>query len=215
MSQQAAAGRGPGAAGRGVAAGRGKSRFRFHSSDGDGSSKGFKLAVLEITNNTFNTGHNKCAAQFSQSRKNVVNYLQRMSNEGYLIAQTVWTGKKQVIKLPEPVDQNSTTATDDATIRAELVKAIGKRQMKLADLLMKGYTTVYGQCSQEVKDKLEGSDNWERIQSEQSLHKLIQKIKRICVGFDDHKQEVFYLVQSLKLLFLYMQNKSLHFTSSI
>ena len=38
------------------------------------------------------------------------------------------------------------------------------------------------------------------MQKEQSLHELI-----VCVGFDDHKQEVFNLVQALKTLFLYMQ----------
>ena len=64
---------------------------------------------------------------------------------------------------------------------------------------------MYNQCSQEVKDKLEGTDDWESIQKSQSLHDLVNKIKRICVGFDDHKQEVFNLVQALKTLFLYTQ----------
>ena len=32
------------------------------------------------------------------------------------------------------------------------------------------------------------------------------KIEKICVGFDDHKQEVFNLVQSLKTMFLYTQS---------
>ncbi len=46
------------------------------------------------------------------------------------------------------------------------------------------------------------------MQRDQSLHKLISKIERICVGFDDHKQEVFNLVQALKTLFLYsLSNK--------
>ena len=58
---------------------------------------------------------------------------------------------------------------------------------------------------QEVKDKLEGTDDWESIQKDQLLHKLINKIERICVGFNDHKQEVFNLVQALKTLFLYSQ----------
>jgi hypothetical protein len=39
------------------------------------------------------------------------------------------------------------------------------------------------------------------------LHKLIQKIERIYAGFDNHKQEVFNLIQSLKMLFLYTQTK--------
>jgi hypothetical protein len=72
----------------------------------------------------------------------------------------------------------------------------------LAESLKKGYRTVYDQCSQEVKDKLEGTDDWATTQKEQSLHNLINKIERICVGFDDHKQEV----QALKTLFLYSQN---------
>jgi hypothetical protein len=79
--------------------------------------------------------------------------------------------------------------------------------MKLSESLMKGYATVYGQCSNKVKEKLEASSNWQCIQDKQSLHKLIQKTKRVCIGFDDHKQEVYNLVQSLKMLFLYTQNK--------
>jgi hypothetical protein len=35
---------------------------------------------------------------------------------------------------------------------------------------------------------------------------LINKVERICVGFNNHKQEVFNLVQALKTLFLYSQN---------
>ncbi len=66
---------------------------------------------------------------------------------------------------------------------------------------------MYDQCSQEVKDKLEGTNDWERIQQNQSLHELIQKVKRICIGFNDHKQEVFNLVQALKMLFLYTQGE--------
>jgi hypothetical protein len=57
-----------------------------------------------------------------------------------------------------------------------------------------------------VKDYLEGTDDWESIQKNQSLHDLINKIERICVGFDDHKQEVFNLGQALKILFLYSQS---------
>ena len=64
---------------------------------------------------------------------------------------------------------------------------------------------MWDQCSLEVRNELEASDDWERTQREQSLHELISKIERICVGFDDHKQEIFNLVQALKTLFLYTQ----------
>jgi hypothetical protein len=64
---------------------------------------------------------------------------------------------------------------------------------------------VYDQCWLKVRDKLEASNGWDKTQREQSLHNLTTKIERICIGFDDHKQEAFNLVQALKMLFLYTQ----------
>jgi hypothetical protein len=163
--------------------------------------------ISEIATDTFNTGQNKFAAQFTQPRKNVANYLQRMSaSKGYLVAETVRSGKEQIIKLPLAVDWNAANADDQKIIRTEKVKTIAKRRLKLVESLKKGYATACNQCSQEVKDKLEGADDWATTPKEQSLHDLINKIERNCVGFDDHKQEVFNLVQALKTLFLYSQN---------
>jgi hypothetical protein len=201
MSQQAAAGRGGGRGG-----GRGKSRY--HPRGGVDTTKAFKSAISEIAEDTFNTGQNKFAAQFTQSRKNMSNYLQRtLAYEGYLVAETVRTGKKQIIELPPAVDESTADAEDQKIIRAEEVKTVAKRQLKLGEALKKGYATVYDQCSQEVRDKLESTDDWDKTQKEQSLEELIRKIKRTCVGFNDHKQEVFNLVQAVKTLYLYTQGE--------
>jgi hypothetical protein len=138
----------------------------------------------------------------------VTNYLQRTAaDEGYLVAETVRSGMEQVIMLPPAVDPNSADADDQKIIREEAVRAIAKRKAKLDNALKKGFATIYDQCSLEVRDKLEASDEWNRVQRDQSLHDLINKIERICVGFDDHKQEVFNLVQALKTLFLYTQTE--------
>jgi hypothetical protein len=52
--------------------------------------KPHKLAISEIANNTFNTGHNKFVAQFTDLQKNIANYFQRSSAaEGYLVAEMV------------------------------------------------------------------------------------------------------------------------------
>ena len=202
MSQQSAAGRGTAAGGRGV--GR---VARYYGRKGNPPSKGFKSAISEIANNTFNTGQNQFTAQFTQSRKNVANYLQRTaSDKGYLVAETVRTGKLQTVTLPPPIDTTASAAEDQKIIREEAVQAITKRKAKLDSALKKGYATVWDQCSLEVRDKLEASNDWEHTQERQhSLHELISKIQGICVGFDDHKQEIFNLVQALKTLFLYTQ----------
>ena len=84
---------------------------------------------------------------------------------------------------------------------------MAKRRITLNQDLNKGFATVYYQCSQEVRDKLESSDGWETVQTDQSLHQMIFKIERICVGFDNHKQEVYNLVQAMKTPFLYTQTE--------
>ena len=202
MSQQAAAGRGAPPGGCDGRAGH------FYRGRGDPPTKGFKSAISAIANETFITGQNRFAAQFTQSRKNVANYLQRTAaDEGYLVAETVQTGKEHIIVLPLAVNPNAADADDQKIIWEDAVRAIAKRKVKLDNALKKGFATVYDQCSLEVIVKLEASGDWDRFQREQSLHDLISKIKRICVGFDNHKQEVFNLVQALKTLFLYTQTE--------
>jgi len=137
----------------------------------------------------------------------VANFLQRTAHDkGYLVAETVRTGKQQTIELPPPIDGNDPNVEDLKIVRAEEVKSVAKRRLKLEESLKKGYATLYSQCAEEVRNKLKSSNDWERIQKAQSLHKLIGNKEKICVGFDDHKQEVFNLVQSLKTLFLYTQS---------
>jgi hypothetical protein len=97
-----------------------------------GIGKAYKSSITEIMNNTFNTGQNKFAAQFTQSCKNVANYLQRtFTAEGYLVAETVRTGKKPIIELPPAVDPNAPDVDNLNIIRVEEVKSVAKRQQKL------------------------------------------------------------------------------------
>ncbi len=117
------------------------------------------------------------------------------------------TRKHQIIPLLLPVNLNAEDKADLEIIRAEDVKTITKRRQKLQESLKKGYVTVYGQCSQPVRNKLKLAENWEVMQKEQSLYDLFSEVEKICVGFDNHKQEVYNLVQALRALFLYTQNK--------
>ena len=82
---------------------------------------------------------------------------------------------------------NAPDKADLDIIQSEDVKTIAKKQQKLSEALKKGYATVYGQYSQEVRDKLKSTENWEATQKEQLLHELISKVKRMCIGFNDHK----------------------------
>ncbi len=123
------------------------------------------------------------------------------------MGETVRTRKKQTIGLPTAVDENVPDKDDLNIIRNEEIKSVAKRRRKLGESLKKGFAAVYEQCSREAKKKLKNIENWEAIQREQCLHSLIQKIEGICVGFEDHKQDMFNFVQALKALFLYTQLK--------
>ena len=113
--------------------------------------------------------------------------------------ETIRTGEVKEIVLPLQVDPNAAYKADLEVIRVEQVKTFTKKRQKLEESLTKGYTTVYDQCSQEVRDKLKATMDWEAVEKEQS--------KKICIGFNDHRQSAFNLVQSLKTLFLYTQTE--------
>jgi hypothetical protein len=75
----------------------------------------------------FNTGQNRFAAQFTQPRKNVANYLQQTAaDEGYLVAETVRMGKEQLMVLPPAMDPNAADADNQKIIREEAIRAIAK-----------------------------------------------------------------------------------------
>ncbi len=110
-----------------------------------------------------------------------------------------------MIALPPHVNQVVADVEDQKIMCKEAVQAIAKQRARLNSTLKKGCAIVWDQCSQQVHNKLKASKDWEHVQREQLLHNLFTKIERICVGFFDHKQEIFNLVQALKTLFLYTQ----------
>jgi hypothetical protein len=92
--------------------------------------------ITEIAKHTFNTGENKFAAQFTESRERVAGYVQRGGmEESYLVAETIRTGTAQTIALPHPVDANAPDKADLDVICVEVVKSVAKRQQKLKESL--------------------------------------------------------------------------------
>ena len=119
-------------------------------------SKEFKSPIVDIASDTFNTCQRHFAAQFTQSRKNIASYIQlSVGKEAYLVAQTIRPGVLQTIYLPPPVPANDPDADDLIIFIEEVVRAVTKRRINLNQYLNKGFATVYDQCSQKVREKLE------------------------------------------------------------
>jgi hypothetical protein len=128
MSQQAAIGQGGGPGGGG---GKRPQRY-FPRGRGGGAAapnKVYKLPIAEITKHTFNTGENKFAAQFTESRERVAGYIRWGGmEESYLAAKTIRTGAAQTIALPPPYNANAPDKVDLDVIRVKVVKSVKKRQ---------------------------------------------------------------------------------------
>ena len=109
-------------------------------------------------------GQIKFAAQFTQSIKYIASYIHiSVGKEAYLVAHTIRTGVLPTIDLPPPVPGNDPDAADLAIFRVGVVREVAKRRITLNQDLKKGFVTVYNQCSQEVREKLESSDGWETV----------------------------------------------------
>ena len=65
-------------------------------------------------------------------------------DEGYPVAESVRTGRMQVIALPPPVNNTASDAADQKIIREEAVRAIVKRKAKLDSALKKGFARPCG-----------------------------------------------------------------------
>ena len=117
MSQQAAIGQG------GVRGGGGGKRPQRYFPRGRGggaaaSNKAYESPIAAIAKHTFNTGKNKFAAQFTESRERVAGYIQQGGmEESYLIAETIRTGMAQTIALPPSINANAPDKADLGHLR--------------------------------------------------------------------------------------------------
>ena len=167
-----------------------------------------KSKIAEIENDTFNMGSTKFVAQFQKSKEATAYYVQRAigGEEGYYAAEEIRTGNESEVPLPAALAANA--SDDDKIIRQEAVKGVGKMRQKVKGARKTAFSIVYDQCSQQIKDKLQSEQGWEAVERGQTTHELIGRIERVATGFEEHKQETYNLVQSMRRLYLHMQGEN-------
>ena len=201
-SDRAAGGRG-GVAGR-VGRGRGHrnrgGRGGFHQ-----ARRGYVSKHADLKNDVFKEGRAENAAQLVKSRRAILDYILRSSDkEAAGIAMAIEEEAVPTIRAPPRQSQiedpnNENNMIDDDTeieIWREEVKMIAKRRQNLREGLMRTYALLWEQCSPSVQGKLKGEEGWATVDTNKNPVELIQRLKRVCCGFDAHKQPVHALVQS-------------------
>lgn len=104
-------------------------------------------------------------------------------------------------KLPENAD-----ATDRAFFSEE-IKEYMLRKRTYANNRSKMYTIVLGQCSDPMKAKLEGQEDWEEINTEHNLVKLLKNIKVWMLNQQGSKSPVVAAYSSIIALTRVRQNR--------
>lgn len=218
-SDRAAGGRG-GAAGRG---GRGRGlrnrggRGGFHQ-----QRRGYVSKHTELKNDVFEEGRAENAAQFVKSKRAIIDYIRRSSDkEAMAIAQAINDEAIPAITAPprppmivdpnvaDPNDPNNVVMIEDETEMAiwhEEVKMIAKRRQNLREGLMRTFALLWEQCSPSVQGKLKGEEGWAQVDANKDPVVLVQRMKRVCCGFEAHRQPVHALVQSMKVLTTFIQH---------
>lgn len=121
---------------------------------------------------------------------------------------------RSIVKLEEPItdEWEPTEFPEDATagkkaIFGEKVKEYMLRLRTYDNNRTKVYTIVYGQCSESMKCKLEGLDEWEEIDDEHNLVKLLKSITECMINQQDSKSPIVGAVSSIASVFKIRQKR--------
>lgn len=107
----------------------------------------------------------------------------------------------------EPEDPPENATAGKKAIFAEKVKEYMLRVRTYENNRTKMYTIAYGQCSDDMKCKLEGQDDWEDIDDEHNLVKLLKSIKAWILNQQESKIPIVGAVSSIASVFKIRQKR--------
>lgn len=106
---------------------------------------------------------------------------------------------------PEELPEDATTGK--RAIFNEKIKEFMLRSRTYDNNRTKVYTIVYGQCSDAMRCKLEAQDDWDEIEEEHNLVKLVKSIKAWMLNQQDSKSPVVRAVSSISAVFRIRQKR--------
>ena len=207
---------GNGGHGRGRGGGRGNYQRRRGGRGGFRAKKNTWTSTHKVLkDDVFTEGTAESAALFVDSLKKFIEYVRGSTEEkeSNLIAQAIEQEAIPLIRAPPRPNQiedpnNPGVMIDDdveLAIWQEQVKMVAKRRSSLEEGLKRQYAVLTGQCSPAVIGRLKGEAGWEQVDQDKNPVVLVQRIRRVCCGFDAHKQPVYSLVQAIKMLTTHIQ----------
>lgn len=194
------AGRGTHRGGRG---GRGGGSYRAGGPKWTSKNPDLKYDILL-------SGTAENAAKYTESMKEVIEWIKKSGQkEAETIASAIEAEVTPIIPPPpapvgeeDPANPGQRLAVDPAetTIYQEEIKMVAKRRGNLRDGMQWAYALLKGQCPPTTWGKIVGEEGFEQVDAAKNPIELKRRIKRVCCGFEAHKQRTYAVAQAIVLL---------------
>jgi hypothetical protein len=177
----------------------------------------YKSKVQGLEKDTFNVGASSNPAKFSKSLKNIENYIQKTYKDPDDMVKTIQKMKKVSLRYPERpkktdpdcCDSNRNPDSDAFNMAVfawrEDYKSMKSRMDKYKGNASNAWALIYDQCSRELKNKLEGTEGYDRAKNTNDVAKRLTMICGYCCQFDLLSDEHMAIVAAIKNLFYFFQ----------
>ncbi len=177
----------------------------------------YKSKVQGLENDTFDVGALSDPTKFSKLLKNIKNYIQKTYKDQDDMVKTIQQMKRVSLSYPEKpkkTDKDCCNSNGDPDPVAfnmaiftwkEDYKSMKSRMDKYKGNKSSAWALIYDQCLGELKNKLEGTQDYDTAKSGTDVAKLLTMIRGYCCQFDLLSDEYMVIVAAIKNLFYFFQ----------
>ena len=188
-----------------------KNKYRFNNRGNQATRTSYKSKIAELEDDVFDVGAASDPAKFSKSLKSIENYIQVNYKTCNDIVKAIQQLKRPTLDYPKQPTRANYAGADGKVDEDEFemakfawkedYKGMKYRKDKYKDNESNAWALVYGQCSPELKNKLEGTSRYDKAKADNNVVKLLFMIRGYCSQFDTLNNKYMSIVKSLKNLF--------------
>ena len=144
----------------------------------------FKGKCKNLEGFVFDANKYNQADEYVKTWKEIAEYVGTNFDNGDDVRYTIENNKRP--DFPKPVKPRNSDETDELIWKKEVDQFVKRREM-LEKNLRKLYSLVWGQCTDVMRERLEGLPQYSQIKDDCDSLKLLELIKSINFKFEDQK----------------------------
>ena len=177
----------------------------------------YKSSVKELGDHTFRAGRMEDAAMFIKSKKALVNYLRMNGDlEATYVADSIENmalagppRPDRPVQIQDPAAGAAVGAMIDDEIEIMIwqgeLKGYAKRRNNFVEGTKRAYATAWDMAEPALKSKIEQIGTYPQMLAGKNPVQLLEELRNVIFGREEHQQTVYSLVQLHKMLVLFYQ----------